>query len=139
MSTRTELTRAAGLIPCHTYSIVARDPVTGQIGIAVQSHYFCVGAVVPWAEAGVGAVAAEAEGGDIRGRQSAALLVVEARASGRLVDDKAYDVRVDDAREPVTELRRLVDVSRAYHHLRRAQSALTYGDSSAMSMEFEQA
>src|SRR5437763_1035714 len=60
MSTRTELTRAAGLIPCHTYSIVARDPVTGQIGIAVQSHYFCVGAVVPWAEAGVGAVATQA-------------------------------------------------------------------------------
>src|SRR2546427_12728846 len=41
----------------HTYSIVARDSVTGEMGVAVQSHYFSVGPVVPWAEAGVGAVA----------------------------------------------------------------------------------
>src|SRR5438094_9769269 len=44
----------------HTYSIVARDPHTGQIGVAVQSHYFSVGSIVPWAEAGVGAVATQA-------------------------------------------------------------------------------
>jgi uncharacterized Ntn-hydrolase superfamily protein len=44
----------------HTYSIVARDPHTGQIGVAVQSHYFSVGSTVPWAEAGVGAVATQA-------------------------------------------------------------------------------
>ncbi len=43
----------------HTYSIVARDPLTGQLGVAVQSHYFSVGSVVPWAEAGVGAVATQ--------------------------------------------------------------------------------
>jgi len=42
-----------------TYSIVARDPVTGQLGVAVQSHYFSVGPVVPWARAGVGAVATQ--------------------------------------------------------------------------------
>jgi uncharacterized Ntn-hydrolase superfamily protein len=45
-----------------TYSIVARDPVTGALGVAVQSHYFGVGAVVPWAEAGVGAIATQAMG-----------------------------------------------------------------------------
>ncbi len=44
----------------HTYSIVARDPHTGQIGVAVQSHAFSVGSIVPWAEAGVGAVATQA-------------------------------------------------------------------------------
>ncbi|MFN2441727.1 MAG: DUF1028 domain-containing protein [Thermoanaerobaculia bacterium] len=44
----------------HTYSIVARDPVTGDLGVAVQSHWFSVGSVVPWAEAGVGAVATQA-------------------------------------------------------------------------------
>ncbi len=38
----------------HTYSIVARDASTGEMGVAVQSHYFSVGPVVPWAEAGVG-------------------------------------------------------------------------------------
>src|SRR5215467_13907763 len=44
----------------HTYSIVARDPHTGQMGVAVQSHAFSVGSIVPWAEAGVGAVATQA-------------------------------------------------------------------------------
>src|SRR5919106_1832425 len=43
----------------HTYSIVARDPKTGELGVAVQSHWFSVGTVVPWAEAGVGAVATQ--------------------------------------------------------------------------------
>lgn len=42
-----------------TYSIVARDPQSGQMGVAVQSHYFSVGSLCPWAEAGVGAVATQ--------------------------------------------------------------------------------
>jgi uncharacterized Ntn-hydrolase superfamily protein len=42
-----------------TYSIVARDPATGEIGVAVQSHYFSVGSAVPWAQPGVGAVATQ--------------------------------------------------------------------------------
>jgi uncharacterized Ntn-hydrolase superfamily protein len=45
--------------PVHTYSIVAVDTVTGEIGVAVQSHWFSVGSVVPWAEPGVGAVATQ--------------------------------------------------------------------------------
>ena len=45
--------------PVHTYSIVARDPVTGDLGVAVQSHWFSVGSAVPWAEPGVGAVATQ--------------------------------------------------------------------------------
>src|SRR6266508_4228642 len=45
--------------PVHTYSIVARDLATGELGVAVQSHWFSVGSVVPWAEAGVGAVATQ--------------------------------------------------------------------------------
>jgi uncharacterized Ntn-hydrolase superfamily protein len=232
---------------CHTYSIVARDPASRQLGVAVQSHYFCVGGVVPWAEAGVGAVAtqaladpaygprglesmragspaaaalekiavadhgrevrqvamvdstgrvaahtgsltipeaghivgeefsvqanmmlrnsvwpamaeayrssrgelvdrllaaldaAEAEGGDIRGRQSAALLIVAAESSGRPWADRVFDLRVDDAPEPLAELRRLVGVSRAYQHLRSAQDALARGDFGTMSTEFERA
>jgi uncharacterized Ntn-hydrolase superfamily protein len=53
-------------VPCaladplvHTFSIVARDPATGAIGVAVQSHWFSVGSIVTWAEAGVGAVATQ--------------------------------------------------------------------------------
>src|SRR5687767_16031591 len=45
--------------PVHTYSIVARDPNTGELGVAVQSHWFSVGPIVAWAEAGVGAVATQ--------------------------------------------------------------------------------
>lgn len=47
--------------PVSTFSIVARDPATGQMGIAVASRYFSVGSVVPWAEAEVGAVATQAD------------------------------------------------------------------------------
>jgi uncharacterized Ntn-hydrolase superfamily protein len=232
---------------CHTYSIAARDTATGQLGVAVQSHFFCVGGLVPWAEAGIGVVAtqamvdpsygprglelmrtgstalealnqlladdsgrdvrqvamidnegraaahtgsstipeaghiigdglsvqanmmlrssvwaamadayrsaggelvdrllaaldaAEAEGGDIRGRQSAALVVVAKRSSGQPWADKLFDLRVDDAPEPLAELRRLVGVSRAYAHLRLAQAAHARGDASRMDAEFEQA
>jgi uncharacterized Ntn-hydrolase superfamily protein len=45
--------------PVHTYSIVARDPQTGDMGVAVQSHWFSVGSVVTWGEAGVGVVATQ--------------------------------------------------------------------------------
>jgi uncharacterized Ntn-hydrolase superfamily protein len=47
------------LRPVHTFSIVAVDSVTGEIGIAVQSHWFSVGSTVVWAEPGVGAVATQ--------------------------------------------------------------------------------
>lgn len=43
-----------------TYSIVARDPATGELGVAVHSHWFSTGSIVPWAEPGVGAVATQA-------------------------------------------------------------------------------
>lgn len=213
-------TRPAPL--AHTFSIVARDSVTGELGVAVQSHYFSVGTAVPWAEAGVGAVAtqslvlvdygpngldlmragltarqaldslvradahregrqvamvdarggvaaytgracipdaghhagaqysvqanlmanervwsamakayedargdlaerllaaldaAQQAGGDSRGRQSAAIVVVKARASGRPWADRLFDLRVEDSPEPLRELRRLVRLRRAY-------------------------
>ena len=47
------------LRPVSTYSIVALDAETGQLGVAVQSHWFSVGTVVPWAKAGIGAVATQ--------------------------------------------------------------------------------
>jgi uncharacterized Ntn-hydrolase superfamily protein len=220
----------------HTYSIVAHDPETGELGVAVQSHWFSVGPVVAWAEAGVGAVAtqslvnvsfgplalqmlaagleppavlsgllatdkgaalrqvavmnaagqvathtgercipaaghltgdgysvqanlmvdgtvwpamaqayesatgdlaermlraleaAEAAGGDIRGRQSAALIVVAAESSGRPWADRRIDLRVDDAVEPLVELRRLLRIHRAYEHMNRGDEALGTGD-----------
>ncbi len=207
----------------HTYSIVARDPATGELGVAVQSHYFSVGPIVPWAEAGVGAVATQSlvlvdygprgldlmragmaaqqaldsllkadahnegrqvamvdakgtvaaytgkncipdaghqagnqytvqanlmanatvwpamaaafekaqgdlgerllqaleagqkAGGDIRGQQSAAILVVRAQSTGKPWKDWVYNLRVEDSLEPLKELRRLLRLQRAYN------------------------
>jgi uncharacterized Ntn-hydrolase superfamily protein len=60
--------------PVHTYSITALDPETGQLGVAVQSHYFSSGSVVPWVEAGVGAVATQAFGRPDYGPEGLALM-----------------------------------------------------------------
>jgi uncharacterized Ntn-hydrolase superfamily protein len=60
--------------PIATFSIVARDPGTGDLGVAVQSKYFAVGSVVPHGEAGTGAVATQARGNPLHGRDGLALL-----------------------------------------------------------------
>lgn len=216
----------------HTYSIVARDPATGDFGVAVQSHWFQVGPIVPWAEAGVGAVAtqsfvkveygprglelmkagksakealdmllaedpqkdvrqvamvdakgtvaawtgpkcilaagdlqgkgysvqanlmdkdtvwpamaqayesaegdladrmlaaldaAEAAGGDIRGRQSAAIVVVRAESTGKPWADRRVDLRIDDHPRPLQEMRRLLNLHRAYEQMNLGDEAV---------------
>ena len=80
-----------------TYSIIARDGATGQLGVAVQSHWFGVGAVVPWARAGVGAVATQANARIDYGPRGLSLMAggmttAEALAS-LLADDPAGDSR----------------------------------------------
>ena len=222
--------------PVHTYSIVARDAETGDLGVAVQSHWFSVGSAVPWAEAGVGAVAtqsfvdpsygklglemmragrsapdalkgllaadgasavrqvamvdaqgrvsahtgesciaaaghvvgegfsvqanmmekdtvwpamarafretkgdlasrmlaaleaAEAQGGDIRGKQSAALIVVSGTPTGKSWMDRKFDLRVDDHAAPLVELRRLVTLQRAYNFMNEGDLAVERKD-----------
>jgi uncharacterized Ntn-hydrolase superfamily protein len=224
------------LRPVATYSIVARDPATGELGVAVQSHWFGVGAIVAFAEAGVGAVAtqsfvdpsdgplglelmragrtapealaglleadphpdvrqvamidaagrvaahtgenaiiaaghhvgesysvqanlmehetvwpamarafesargdlaermmaaleaAQAEGGDIRGRQSAALLVVSGTSTGRPWVDRLFDLRIEDHPEPLVELRRLLHLARAYREMNAGDEAMTVNE-----------
>ena len=74
-----------------TYSIVARDPETGAFGIAVQSHYFDVGPVVPWAEAGVGAVATQSVVEVGYGPRGLALMRDGVRASDALIELVAAD------------------------------------------------
>ena len=222
--------------PVATYSIVARDSVTGEIGVAVQSHWFSVGSIVSWAEAGVGAVAtqsfvdprygplgldlmrlgrtapealralvmtdadsavrqvgmidaagrvachtggrnipaagcivgsgfavqanmmekptvwpamarafegtrgdlaermlaaldaAQAEGGDIRGRQSAALVIVRPQPTGRPWADRTFDIRIEDHPEPLRELRRLVTLARVYQRMNEGDEWMTKND-----------
>ena len=228
--------RSPGGRPVHTYSIVARDAASGEMGVAVQSHWFSVGALCPWAEAGVGAVATQAfvnvsfgprglallregkgaqeavealiasddapagrqlaivdasgkaaaytgercipaaghlvgdgfsvqanmmlsdavwpamaeafvassgplaerlvatleaaqrAGGDIRGKQSAALLVVRGESTGAVWQDRLVDLRVEDHAQPVEELARLLLIQRAYEHMNRGDEAIEAGD-----------
>ena len=235
------------LRPVHTFSIVARDPQTGELGVAVQSHWFSVGPIVPWAEAGVGAVAtqsfvdpsygkngldlmragksapdalkellakdeardvrqvamidaqgqvdawtgkndiqaaghkvgvnysvqanlmlndkvwpamaqafetakgdladrmlaaldaAQAVGGDIRGRQSAALIVVNGKSTGQAWKDRKFDLRVDDSPEPLKELRRLVTLQRAYNHMNAGDLAVEKKDNEGALREYSAA
>jgi len=230
--------------PVHTYSIVARDTATGEIGVAVQSHWFSVGSTVPWAEAGVGAVAtqsfvdpsygplgldmmragrsapdalagllaadperevrqvamvdaqgrvaahtgrkniqaagqhvgkgysvqanlmanekvwpamakafegatgdlaermlaaleaAQAVGGDIRGQQSAAILVVPGTPSGRPWADRIFDLRIEDHPRPLEEMRRLLHVARAYRHMNAGDLAVEKNDVPAAEREY---
>ncbi|MGH7540472.1 MAG: DUF1028 domain-containing protein, partial [Gemmatimonadota bacterium] len=72
--------------------------------------------------------AAQAGGGDIRGRQSAAILVVASESTGRPWVDRRFDLRVEDDPEPVAELRRLVRLQRAYHALNEGDERVTEGD-----------
>jgi uncharacterized Ntn-hydrolase superfamily protein len=72
--------------------------------------------------------AAEREGGDIRGRQSAALVVVAPRASGQPTEDRPVDLRVEDHPDPVTELRRLVALRRTYLRVEAGDDLAATGD-----------
>ena len=74
--------------------------------------------------------AGEAAGGDIRGRQSAAILVVKGESTGRpwAGADRVFDLRVDDHAEPLQELRRLVRLQRAYNHANRGDELMAGGE-----------
>ena len=83
--------------PVHTYSIVARDAATGDLGVAVQSHWFSVGSIVTWAEAGVGAVATQSFVNPAYGPRGLQLmksgLSAEQALAALLLVDEGRDVR----------------------------------------------
>jgi len=94
----------------------------------------------PLAERLVAALeAAEQEGGDIRGKQSAAILVVRAKSSGKQWEDRLVDLRVEDHPSPVKELKRLLEVHRAYEHMNAGDVALEKNDESAALREYSAA
>lgn len=76
-----------------TYSIVARDATTGELGAAVQSHWFSVGGIVPWARAGVGAVATQAIAEPAYGPDLLELLAAGAAANDALERRVAVDAQ----------------------------------------------
>jgi uncharacterized Ntn-hydrolase superfamily protein len=83
--------------------------------------------------------AAEAEGGDLRGRQSAALLIVSARATGNPLEDRPVDLRVEDHEDPLGELRRLVGMRRAYDRVDVGDQLAAAGDVEGALEEYEAA
>ncbi|MFH1144374.1 MAG: DUF1028 domain-containing protein [Candidatus Eisenbacteria bacterium] len=80
---------------CATFSIVARDTTTGEIGVAVQSHWFSVGSMVPWAEAGVGAVATQSFVEPAYGPKILARIRSGERATDALVEETDADTLRD--------------------------------------------
>jgi uncharacterized Ntn-hydrolase superfamily protein len=82
-----------------TFSIVAADPATGEVGVAVQSKYFAVGSVVPWATAGVGAVATQAAAVAAYGPRTLAAL-----DEGLTPEDALLRVLADDAGRETRQL-----------------------------------
>jgi uncharacterized Ntn-hydrolase superfamily protein len=103
---------AAGPVdpPVATFSIVARDPENGDLGVAVESKFFAVGAVVPFARAGVGAIATQAFANTVFGPRGLALLEhglgAEAVLDSLLASDPGRDRRqvgiVDDEGQSVS-------------------------------------
>src|SRR5581483_2786874 len=83
--------------------------------------------------------AAQAVGGDIRGRQSAAIIVVTGKPTGRPWEDRLFDLRVDDGAEPLKELRRLVTLQRAYNHMNAGDADMTRGDKEAALRDYSAA
>jgi uncharacterized Ntn-hydrolase superfamily protein len=75
--------------------------------------------------------AAEAAGGDIRGKQSAALIVVSGKPSGKSWVDRKFDVRVDDHPRPLEELKRLLTLQRAYNLMNEGDLAIERNDTKA--------
>ena len=82
-----------------TFSVVAADPRTGEIGVAVQSRFLAVGAVVPWARAGVGAVATQALGNTTYGPEGLKLL-----AAGTAPDEALRQLTAQDERREVRQV-----------------------------------
>jgi uncharacterized Ntn-hydrolase superfamily protein len=90
-----------------TYSIVARDPESGQLGAAVQSHWFSVGPIVPWARPGVGAVATQANAEVSYGPRTLELL-----EAGRSAQEALAELTSEDPGAPSRQVA-VVDASGA--------------------------
>lgn len=115
-------------------NLMEKDTVWGAMAAAYEASD------EPLAERMMAALeAAEGEGGDIRGKQSAAMLVVAAQGTGKSWVDRIIDLRVEDAAEPLPELRRLLRIKRAYLAVGEADRLLGAGEPEAASVKRKQA
>jgi uncharacterized Ntn-hydrolase superfamily protein len=83
--------------------------------------------------------AAQEVGGDIRGKQSAAIIVVKAQSSSKPWADRSVDLRVEDHPEPLRELRRLLNVAHAYDHMNAGDAAMEKNDVDSAMKEYAEA
>ena len=129
----------AGHIAGDGYSVQANMMLTDTVPDAMSSAFeTSSGDLVDRLLAALDA--AEAAGGDIRGRQSAAILVVGAEtADAHPALGRVLELRVEDHADPLGELRRLVGVKRAYERMNRADEALARGDMEEAAAEYEAA
>lgn len=121
------------------FSVQANMMLTDKVWPAM-AEAFQKNEVLPLAERVVETLkAAEKAGGDIRGKQSAALIVVKARYSGEPWNDRLVDLRVDDHQAPLEELARLLRVHRAYEHMNKGDLAVEKGDMEKASSFYKKA
>ncbi len=97
--------------PVNTFSIVARDPVTGDLGVAVQSHWFAVGNGVTWAQPGIGAVATQSFAEPAYGRKG-----LERMASGGAAPDVLAALVAEDQGEGVRQVAMIDSAGRVAAH-----------------------
>ena len=83
--------------------------------------------------------AAQDAGGDIRGRQSAAMLIVKGESTGRSWADRVLELRIEDHPTPITEMRRLLKVHRAYDHMNAGDVAVEHNDLELAMAEYGEA
>jgi uncharacterized Ntn-hydrolase superfamily protein len=142
-----------GRVAVHTGDacIAAAGHVTGE-GVSVQANMMRSPDVWPAMlaayQSGEGALAerlmtaldaGEAAGGDVRGRQSAAMLIVSATSSSQPWRDRLVDLRVDDGNDPLSELRRLLSVRAAYRHMESAEELEVAGEVAGALDEYQAA
>jgi uncharacterized Ntn-hydrolase superfamily protein len=121
------------------YSVQANMMLNDDV-VPAMSKAFCDHSKLPLAERVIAVMkAAQAAGGDIRGKQSAALIVVGPHVAEEVWMDKKIDLRVDDHREPIKELDRLLSVHRAYDHMNKGDLAVEHGDMELALREYGEA
>lgn len=125
----------AGHITGKNYSVQANMMLNKEVVPAMSKAFEQSSA--PLAERMLAALqAAQVAGGDIRGQQSAAILIVRAKSTGKIWEDRLIDLRVEDNPNAVKELARILTVFRAYEHMNNGDMALEKGDEKAAQQEY---
>jgi uncharacterized Ntn-hydrolase superfamily protein len=128
----------AGHIVGDNYSVQANLMLNDKVWSAMSEAF--ENSTGPLAERMLAAlIAAEKTGGDIRGKQSACLLVVRGKSTGKVWKDRLIDLRVEDHQAPLNELERLLKIHRAYDHMNAGDLAVEHGDMELAMKEYSAA